>query len=70
MGRVTQQLLLHHFNEVDLVEPSVHLLDTAKRRLSGQEASAHHANGSHHHHGRAINFFNCGLQSFEFDQPR
>ena len=34
IGRVSEQLLLHLFAEVDLVEPSQHLLDTARRRLS------------------------------------
>ncbi|KXZ52011.1 hypothetical protein GPECTOR_10g1033 [Gonium pectorale] len=29
VGRVTEQLLRHHFHTVDLLEPSKHLLDTA-----------------------------------------
>jgi hypothetical protein len=29
VGRVTKELLLHHFTEVDLLEPSQHLLETA-----------------------------------------
>ena len=33
IGRVSEQLLLHVFDEVDLVEPSQHLLDAARRRL-------------------------------------
>ncbi len=42
IGRVSEQLLLHLFDEVDLVEPSRHLLDTARRRLgpSSKEYSA------------------------------
>eukprot|EP00889_Picochlorum_renovo_P008081 jgi/Picre1/35111/NNA_002574.t1 len=33
IGRVTGSLLLHYFDQVDLVEPSGHLLETAKRNL-------------------------------------
>ena len=33
IGRISEQLLLHLFDEVDLVEPSRHLLETARRRL-------------------------------------
>ncbi len=39
VGRVTEQLLLHHFQEVDMLEPSRHLLTTAEERC-GRAASA------------------------------
>jgi hypothetical protein len=32
VGRVSEQLLLRHFAQVDLVEPSQHLLGTAQVR--------------------------------------
>ena len=35
VGRVSEQLLLHVFQEVDLIEPSAHLLCTATERLTG-----------------------------------
>lgn len=34
VGRVTQELLLHHFGTVDLLEPSKHLLDSAQEKLA------------------------------------
>lgn len=60
VGRVSEQLLLHHFHEVDLVEPSRHLLDTAEQRMSGPKAStsfpADHKLG---------NTFCMGLQQYD-----
>ena len=35
IGRISEELLLHHFQEVDLIEPSAHLLAEARVRLTG-----------------------------------
>ncbi|GAB4813805.1 hypothetical protein N2152v2_000851 [Parachlorella kessleri] len=58
VGRVTEHLLLHFFQEVDLVEPSAHLLAAAKQRLSGRSS-----NSLPKQH-KAVNFFQMGLQQF------
>eukprot|EP00884_Botryococcus_braunii_P008316 jgi/Botrbrau1/17486/Bobra.0054s0069.1 len=57
VGRITERLLLHHFHEVDLVEPSGHLLEKARAKLSRplQGIPPDH---------KAVNFFKIGLQSF------
>jgi len=60
VGRVTQELLLDYFDEVDLVEPVVKLLEAAKTNLITTRSSAHPAG----HHARE--FFAKGLQ--ELDQ--
>ena len=36
IGRVSNELLLQYFNEVDLLEPSVKLIDEARKNLSGR----------------------------------
>jgi protein N-terminal methyltransferase len=58
VGRVTGGLLLRHFAEVDLLEPSRHLLDTAVRDLKARAAD--YPEG--HKVGRVL----CqGLQDFD-----
>jgi protein N-terminal methyltransferase len=54
IGRVSKELLLQFFQQVDVVEPSEHLLETARRNLKT-------TSGGH----RAVNFFRCGLEGFE-----
>lgn len=41
VGRVTEQLLLDIFDEVDLLEPSKHLLATATERCTAAAAAGH-----------------------------
>jgi protein N-terminal methyltransferase len=58
VGRVTGGLLLRHFQQVDLLEPSRHLLDTAVRDLAARAAEF----PAGHKVGRVI----CkGLQEWE-----
>ena len=55
---MTEQLLLHHFTTVDLIEPSKHLIGTAEQNLSStgrEEYPAGHQAGQ---------IFNMGLQSW------
>lgn len=58
IGRVTKNLLLRHFNEVDLVEPVSHFLEAARENLSPsnvmQEEEIH----------KATNFYCVPLQEF------
>ncbi|PSC68762.1 alpha N-terminal methyltransferase 1 [Micractinium conductrix] len=56
VGRVSEQLLLHHFHEVDLVEPSAHLVVEARRRL-GERSPAGVPRGH-----KAVNFFQEGIE--------
>ena len=58
VGRVTEQLLLHHFGTVDVLEPSGHLLDKARTVLS--DPAAFGAPAGH----RADHFFQQGLETF------
>jgi AdoMet dependent proline di-methyltransferase len=59
VGRVSEQLLLHHFSEVDLLEPSRHLLDAAVKNLKAAVAAGTYPPG--HSVGVAM----ChGLQEF------
>lgn len=67
IGRVSEQLLLHFCQEVDLLEPSAHLLDTAKRRLTGSKAETA---GKHPPGHAPASFFYVGLQDFQFTQRR
>jgi SAM-dependent methyltransferase len=64
VGRVTACLLLRHFAQVDLVEPSGHLLEAAQRRLQHESGApwppAH----------KAVGFFRCGLETFEPERGR
>lgn len=64
MGRVSEQLLLHHFNTVDLLEPSRHLLDNAQKSLGAAVAAGTYPKG--HKLGLCL----CqGLQEFD-PQPQ
>ena len=58
VGRVTEQLLLHHFAIVDLIEPSKHLMGTAEQNLS---TSGHGVYPEGHKSGQ---YFNMGLQAW------
>ncbi|CAN6465534.1 unnamed protein product [Victoria cruziana] len=57
IGRVTRNLLLRYFNEVDLVEPVSHFLETARQSLAVEKELD---SGLH----RAVNFFCVSLQDF------
>jgi len=64
VGRVSEQLLLHSFQTVDLLEPSKHLLDTAQQKLGAGMARGNFPRG--HKLGLCL----CqGLQEFE-PQPQ
>lgn len=64
VGRVTEQLLLHHFSTVDLLEPSRHLIDNAQKSLGAAVASGAYPKG--HKLGLCL----CqGLQEFD-PQPQ
>ncbi|KAH7673703.1 Alpha-N-methyltransferase NTM1 protein [Dioscorea alata] len=57
IGRVTKNLLLRYFNEVDLVEPVSHFLEAAHEKLSSEgdmDIDTH----------KAVNFFCVPLQEF------
>ncbi|KAG1348029.1 putative Alpha N-terminal protein methyltransferase 1 [Cocos nucifera] len=57
IGRVTKNLLLRYFNEVDLVEPVSHFLEAARENLTldgDSEKDAH----------KAVNFYCIPLQEF------
>ena len=58
VGRVTEQLLLHQFSTVDLIEPSQHLMGTAKENLSTP------GRGEHPKGHKAGEFFKMGLQAW------
>jgi protein N-terminal methyltransferase len=60
IGRVSKELLMHFFQQVDVVEPSEHLLEAAKRNLSSGIRSQ----------SRPVNFFKCGLEGFEPEPDR
>lgn len=62
VGRVTEQLLRHHFHTVDLLEPSQHLLDTARTNLSAMAVPRPR--------GVAGNFYCAGLQQHTFEPGR
>ncbi|WOL15355.1 alpha N-terminal protein methyltransferase 1 [Canna indica] len=57
IGRVTKNLLLKFFNEVDLVEPVSHFLETAREKLAPEEHMEISAN-------KAVNFYCVPLQEF------
>eukprot|EP00250_Pteridium_aquilinum_P000098 c10114_g1_i1 orf=134-1219(+) len=57
VGRVTKNLLLRHFHEVDLVEPVSHFLEAAKDDLKTVSPSTSVF-------GRAVNFYCKPLQEF------
>lgn len=58
VGRVTKGLLLHFFQQVDLVEPSAHLLQAAKQNFSSSKSSSYPS--SH----KVVNYIQTGLESF------
>ncbi len=58
VGRVSQNLLLHHFQEVDVVEPSHHYIESARKALSGSSAQSW---PSKH---KAVNFYKVGLENW------
>ena len=58
VGRVSQNLLLHHFQEVDVVEPSHHYLESARKALTGSSAQSW---PSQH---KAVNFYEVGLEKW------
>lgn len=63
VGRVTKNLLLKHFQEVDLVEPVSHFIESAREKLKvcGQSKSvANHA----------VNFYCIPLQEFTPEEGR
>eukprot|EP01018_Ginkgo_biloba_P016490 Gb_20319 [translate_table: standard] len=57
VGRVTKNLLLKHFHEVDLVEPVSHFLESAREQL---KATIRTKAESH----SAVNFYSIPLQEF------
>ncbi|PKI75211.1 alpha N-terminal protein methyltransferase 1 isoform X1 [Punica granatum] len=57
IGRVTKNLLIRHFNEVDLLEPVSHFLEAARESL----APENHTAADNH---RASNFYCIPLQEF------
>ena len=60
IGRVSKELLMQYFHQVDVVEPSEHLLETARRNLKTAAGKTH----------RAVNFYRCGLEGFEPEPGR
>ncbi|XP_015882181.3 alpha N-terminal protein methyltransferase 1 isoform X1 [Ziziphus jujuba] len=63
IGRVTKNLLIRFFNEVDLLEPVSHFLETARESLAPEKLMA-----SDMH--KATNFFCVPLQEFTPDAGR
>ncbi|XP_057780783.1 alpha N-terminal protein methyltransferase 1-like [Salvia miltiorrhiza] len=63
IGRVTKNLLIRYFNEVDLLEPVSHFLDTARENLSPENLMV---TGDH----KAVNFFCVPLQEFTPEAAR
>lgn len=64
VGRIAQDLLLQFCDEVDLVEPSAHLLNKAKQQLTCPGPKQFPANH------RAVGFFQLGLQDFNPEPNR
>lgn len=65
VGRVSEQLLLHHFHIVDMLEPSKHLIDAAQKNLKAAVASGSYPAG------HAIGQCFCqGLQEFNPEPQR
>ncbi|KAE9603266.1 hypothetical protein Lal_00008300 [Lupinus albus] len=63
IGRVTKNLLIRYFNEVDLLEPVSHFLEAARETL----ARGYQTNSDIH---RAVNFYCVPLQDFTPDAGR
>ncbi|XP_019457659.1 PREDICTED: alpha N-terminal protein methyltransferase 1-like [Lupinus angustifolius] len=57
IGRVTKNLLIRYFNEVDLLEPVSHFLEAARETL----ATGYQTNSDLH---KAVNFYSLPLQDF------
>ncbi|GFP95923.1 alpha n-terminal protein methyltransferase 1 [Phtheirospermum japonicum] len=57
IGRITKNLLIRYFNEVDLLEPVSHFLETARSNLAAENPTAVDEH-------RAVNFFCHPLQEF------
>ncbi|KAG8385173.1 hypothetical protein BUALT_Bualt03G0014400 [Buddleja alternifolia] len=63
VGRVTKNLLIRYFNEVDLLEPVSHFLDTARMELAPENLMVSEEY-------RAVNFFCVPLQEFTPEAER
>ncbi|KAL6893970.1 hypothetical protein ACP4OV_008068 [Aristida adscensionis] len=63
IGRVTKNLLLRHFNEVDLVEPVSHFLEAARENLTGSMEQGEDVH-------KAVNFYCVPLQDFTPEEGR
>lgn len=63
VGRVTKNLLIRYFNEVDLLEPVSHFLDAARENLAPQNQMVSEAH-------KAANFYCIPLQEFTPDAKR
>ncbi|KAG8639245.1 hypothetical protein MANES_14G126000v8 [Manihot esculenta] len=63
IGRITKNLLIRYFNEVDLLEPVSHFLDAARESLVNEN---HMASDTH----KATNFVCTPLQEFTPDAGR
>jgi hypothetical protein len=59
VGRISKNLLLKHFHEVDLLEPARHFLDAARVSLATGPSNGDTASSSGN---RAVNFFYQGAQ--------
>lgn len=57
IGRVTKNLLLRYFNEVDLVEPVSHFLEAARENLAPENSISVETH-------KAVNFYCVPLQEF------
>ncbi|XP_042022147.1 alpha N-terminal protein methyltransferase 1-like [Salvia splendens] len=63
IGRITKNLLIRYFNEVDLLEPVSHFLDTARENLAPENLMV---TDDH----KAVNFFCVSLQEFTPEAER
>ncbi|XP_017978430.1 PREDICTED: alpha N-terminal protein methyltransferase 1 isoform X2 [Theobroma cacao] len=63
IGRITKNLLIRYFNEVDLLEPVSHFLDAARESLSQEYFVSSDAH-------KATNFYCVSLQEFTPDAGR
>lgn len=63
IGRVTKNLLIRYFNEVDLLEPVSHFLEAARGSLAPENSGASDLH-------KATNFFCMPLQEFTPDAGR
>ncbi|KAK4440280.1 Alpha N-terminal protein methyltransferase 1 [Sesamum alatum] len=63
IGRITKNLLIRYFNEVDLLEPVSHFLDTARRNLAPENLMVTEEY-------KAVNFFCVPLQEFTPEAER